>query len=67
MQVQEASLSVVDALKVLDSLAVAGVLGLMLKWALKRIEEKDAQIVDLANRAAGALERALEREERGDR
>lgn len=63
-----AEASFIETLKAVDAPAVALVLGYVLRWALKRIEEKDRhiedkdkQIADLANRSAAALERALER------
>lgn len=61
------SASLLETLKALDALGVAGVLGFVLRWALKRIEAKDEQIADLANRSAAALERAVDRISEGGR
>lgn len=61
-------LSIVEAVKLVDGVAVAGVLGLLLRWALRQIEEKDKIIIDLANRFAAGLEKARRRgeDDRGD-
>jgi len=50
---------VINVLKVVDTAAVAVVLLWVLRWALKQIEEKDAQLTALANRSADTLETAL--------
>ena len=59
------NLDVKALVDVVDTLATAGVLGLMLRWALKRLEEKDKQIADLADRFSQVLEQAIgDRDER---
>jgi hypothetical protein len=54
-----------EILKVADALGVALVLGWMLRWSLKKQDEKDRVIVDIATRSSKALEAALERRDDG--
>lgn len=50
-----------EVLKALDAPLLVVVMGYILNWAFKRIEEKDRIIVDIATRSTKAVQAALER------